>query len=141
MRRFWDIRMNVTKPESVTILLPLPDSWLSPNRPPFTPGGRIRKAVETKRYRKIAREAVEAIGIESGPWAKSRATLVFYWPRNNRRDLRNAESSMKAAYDGVVDAGLIVDDDAKHLEHGPTRFECDRESPRVELTIERLPDG
>ena len=125
--------------ERLTIILPLPHKLLSPNRPPFSRGGRIGKAVQTKKYRAQAKEAAEAAQIETGPWAKGRATLVFYWPDSRRRDLRNAESSMKAAYDGVVDAGILVDDDAEHLEHGKTRFaEPDKLNPRVEMTIERM---
>ncbi len=45
---------------------------------------------------------------------------------------------LKPAYDGLVDAGLLVDDDAQHLTTLGARFEIDRDAPRVELVIERV---
>lgn len=124
--------------ESITIVLPLPDRALSPNQPVMTRGGRINKAVKTKKYRAAAKDAAEAVELQTGPWAKASAREVFYWKDRRRRDVRNAESSMKAAYDGIVDAGVVVDDDAKHLEHQPSTFDIDKANPRVEITIERL---
>jgi hypothetical protein len=45
---------------------------------------------------------------------------------------------LKPAYDGVVAAGLLVDDDAAHLTTLPARFGVDRLTPRVELRFERV---
>jgi hypothetical protein len=44
---------------------------------------------------------------------------------------------LKSAYDGVVDAGLLVDDDSEHLTTLPASFAIDRDCPRVELTFTR----
>jgi hypothetical protein len=44
---------------------------------------------------------------------------------------------LKAAYDGIVEAGLLVDDDSAHLTTLPAAFDIDRDTPRVELTITR----
>lgn len=98
----------------------------------------MAKAAAIKAYRHQAMYWAANAGLESIPWTKARATLTFYWPDARIRDIRNAEHSMKAAYDGVVDAGIIPNDDAKHLAHGETRFEIDREWPRVEIEIERM---
>lgn len=68
-------------------------------------------------------------------WRSATAQAVFYWPDKRRRDIRNAEYALKAAYDGIVDAGLIPDDSAEHLTHLPTRFEVDRKCPRVEIIL------
>ena len=124
--------------EAITIVLPLPSARLSPNRPVMTRGGRIAKAVETKKYRANAKAVAEAVGLESGPWAKARASEVFFWPDKRRRDVRNAEARMKPAFDGIVDAGVLADDSADHLTHLPTEFEVDRQNPRVEIRIERV---
>jgi hypothetical protein len=45
--------------------------------------------------------------------------------------------SLKAAYDGIVDSGLVVDDDFDHMQRGVPTFSVDRDYPRVELTITR----
>ena len=42
---------------------------------------------------------------------------------------------LKAYYDGVVDAGLILDDNYNILTHGRPTFHTDKENPRVEITI------
>ena len=45
---------------------------------------------------------------------------------------------MKAAYDGIVDAGILADDSYDVLTHQPTVFERDPECPRVEIVVERV---
>jgi hypothetical protein len=42
---------------------------------------------------------------------------------------------LKAYYDGVVDAGLIQDDNHHILTHGQPTFQVDATDPRVEITI------
>ena len=123
--------------ESVTIILPLPPSVLSPNRPAGTRGGRFARAAAAKRYKRIAREAVEDAMIESGPWERATVAAVFYHKQERRRDDVNHLAMLKPAYDGVVESGLLADDDAEHLTTLPARFEIDRDCPRVELTFTR----
>ena len=126
--------------ETITLILPLPNRVLSPNCPAGTRRGRMMKAAATKKYRAVAKDIAEQVQLETGPWAKAQARLIFHWKDRRRRDIRNAESMMKPAYDGIVDAGVLVDDSYDHLTHLPTQFECDPECPRVEVVIERL-DG
>ena len=128
----------MTPPETVRIILPLPHRSLSPNHPSITRGGRIQKARETKKYRERAMAAVLACGVESGPWEFAKVSAVFYHKANRRRDQDNAMASIKAAYDGLRDAGLIVDDDFEHLRRESPTFAIDRECPRVELTVTRI---
>ena len=140
-----------TEPPIIAIALPLPSSAIQTNKPPLTAGGRMARAASTKSYRAKAkaatlkamdtttaddegREIVERLD----PWPAARARLAFYWPKANRRDIRNAEAAMKAAYDGIVDAGLIPDDDEKHLTHDPTTFHIDAACPRVEIHLTRM---
>ncbi len=72
------------------------------------------------------------------PWGQAVARLTFFWPDRRRRDIRNAEHAMKAAYDGLIDAGVIQDDNADVLTHELTEFEVDRDNPRVEITVTRV---
>ena len=123
--------------ESVTIILPLPPSVLSPNRPAGTRGGRFARAAAAKRYKRLARIATEEAQITSGPWEKATVAAAFYHKTARRRDDVNHLAMLKSAYDGVVDAGLLVDDDSEHLTTLPASFAIDRDCPRVELTFTR----
>jgi len=123
--------------ESTTIILPLPPRVLSPNRPPGSRGGRMKKAAAAKRYRKVARQAAVAAQVDSSPWVRVTVQATFYHKQNRRRDDVNHLAMLKPAYDGLVESGLLADDDSTHLMTLPARFEIDREHPRVELLVER----
>jgi len=125
-------------PESVTIVLPLPAKVLQPNCTIATMGGRFMKATAIKKYRRLAKEAVEAEGIETMPWGKVAVKATFYWAHARRRDPNNALNSLKSAEDGIVDAGLVIDDDYEHMERMPPIFLFDSNFPRVELVIARM---
>ncbi len=135
------------KGESVVIILPLPAKVLHPNCTVATMGGRFMKAGATKRYRRLARLAVADTeypmdlpnSFTSGPlWKKASVKTIFYHKTKRKRDEDNAKGSLKAAFDGVVDSGLILDDDSEHLTHERPEFKIDKEHPRVELTFTRM---
>ena len=107
-------------PESVIIILPLPAKVLQPNCTVGTIGGR---------------EAVEAECIETLPWLNVTIGATFFYPNKRRRDQDNAMGSLKAAYDGIVDAGLVIDDDYEHMNRLSPTFALDLIYPRVMLTI------
>jgi hypothetical protein len=119
--------------ESIKVVLPLPSKCLSPNaRAHWT-----HKAGATKKARRLAREAIEAIELESIPWPAVVAQEAFFYPTRRRRDERNAVAMLKAYYDGFVDAGLIADDDHDTLSHEKPSFGYDKDAPRVEVTLRR----
>ncbi len=124
--------------EQVRIILPLPKRVLSPNCPVFSRQGRMAKAAATKKYRKMAKEATEDAQVNTGPWSLASVAVVFFHKVKRRRDQDNAMGSLKAAYDGIVDAGLIVDDDWEHLQRELPTFEIDKKNPRVELIVTRI---
>ena len=123
--------------ESCTIILPLPPYVLSPNCQAGSRGACMKKAQASKRYKRLAREATRAEAIETGPWKKVVATAIFFHKIVRRRDGVNHNAMLKAAHDGMIDAGLVVDDDSKHWTTEPPDFQIDREYPRVEITVER----
>jgi len=125
--------------ESATVVLPMPPPILSPNRVSGSIRGRMQRAAATKKYRKQAKDATEAIGIESGPWTYALVRATFYHVVSRRRDGVNHNQMIKAAQDGIVAAGLVVDDDAEHWETLPPVFSVDKLSPRVEITVIGLP--
>jgi len=71
-------------------------------------------------------------------WNKAVVDYQFCLANARRRDTANLIQSQKPAIDGVVDAGLIVDDDWKHLEIGSVKCEVDRKNPRVVLTFRKV---
>lgn len=131
--------MNIT---SVTIRLVLPHAMLSPNASRgMTVGGRRWRARLVKEYRRSAYiAAIDAMGIFEEPpyWTAAHCTTAFFFPDLRHRDLDNAQASIKPAFDGIADAGLIVDDSV--LTHDAPKAQLDRQNPRVELTFTRLPD-
>ena len=124
--------------ETFTICLPLPPAILSPNNPPGSRGGRFARAAATKRYKRLAKDAALEQGIETGPWEKATVRSLFYHRQHRRRDDVNHLAMLKPAYDGVVEAGLLVDDDSAHLTTLPAGFLVDPTLSRVELTFERI---
>jgi hypothetical protein len=122
--------------ESCTVVLPLPPSILSPNNPPGSRGGRFARAAAAKKYKRLAREATEAVGIETGPWERATVQATFFHQKERRRDDVNHLAMLKPAYDGIVEAGLLVDDDSTHLTTLPARFKVDRKWERVELHLD-----
>jgi len=123
--------------ESLVIILPLPGGLLSPNNTVGSIGGRFAKARATGKYRRLAKQAVYDEQIETAPWQHVTVEARFYFKQNRRRDPDNAIGSLKAAYDGIVDAGLVADDDYEHMTRLPPIFMTARKHPRVELTIKR----
>lgn len=115
------------------VCLPLPPRELSPN-------ARVsywRRAAATRRYRRTAGLTALAAAGRRLNWNRAVARATFYWPDQLRRDIRNAEASLKAAYDGIVDAGVLTDDRAGVLAHDQTAFQVDPTRPRVEIRIIR----
>jgi len=130
--------MHQQDAETVTITLPLPPGILSPNCPPASFGGRMGRAAATKKQKKLARKAALEAEITTGPWELASVRVVFYHKSKSRRDPDNFMGMLKSAYDGFVDAGLLVDDDSEHLKREEPSFEIDKDSPRVEVTLTRL---
>jgi len=128
---------------SVTVTLPLPPRELSPNHTVGSRGGRFRKAGKTKQYRVVAAwAAVDAMvehnfdhKREDGPclWPTATVQATFYFKDKRRRDRDNLLASMKAAFDGLADAGLVTNDAG--FTYLPVRVEVDKANPRVELVI------
>lgn len=122
----------------LVIALPLPDAHLSPN-------GRASHFAKARHVRKARQDALEAaqvaiylsgISISQFPLKCVKSRERYFWRQARRRDVRNAEASLKAYYDGLVEAGVLVDDDIEHLTHEASEFSVDREDPRVEIVLE-----
>lgn len=113
------------------ITLPMPPKALSPN-------ARVHwrtKAKATKAYRNAAKWTASE-DRPAKPWLQASAQATFYCKINRRRDGDNYLASLKSAFDGLRDAGVILDDSG--ITHLPVRFEVDKANPRVEIQIEEV---
>ncbi|MBA7616100.1 hypothetical protein ES703_23391 [subsurface metagenome] len=70
------------------------------------------------------------------PFVKARLNLTFVFPEYRRRDRDNTLSRAKPGIDAIVASGLVIDDDAEHLEIGKVEVEVDK--GRAPLTIIEL---
>ena len=63
---------------------------------------------------------------------------MVYYPDRRGRDLLNTLEGIKADIDGIVDSGLIPDDDWTRLNAITIDEPCvDKDNPRIELTLTR----
>ncbi len=124
--------------EGIFVVLPLPARVLSPNCMIGSIGGRFMKASATRKFRRVTKEAVQAEHVETLPWRKAHVAATLFHNTKRRRDQDDALGSLKAAYDGIVDAGVVPDDDPEHMERSMPLLKHDKLWPRVELTITRL---
>lgn len=96
----------------------------------------MAKAKAVKQYRTEAAETVMYVARVGFPrWKEAEVQCTFHHARNARRDRDNLLSSMKAAFDGLVDGGLLDDDSG--ITHLPVQTKIDKAAPRVEITVRR----
>ena len=96
---------------SVVIDVPAGE-WLTSN-------GRYHWAQKARRTRALrVRAALAARAARIPPMARARITVHVHGRTRARTDPANAYPAVKALVDGLVDAGVLPDDDAAHLD-GP----------------------
>jgi hypothetical protein len=110
---------------SVEVFLPgvLPETWLSPNRGERKEGRAAYAISGAKMQMRGATGMLAELRVReiSEPFDPCRITLTLVYAKRARdgyyrpTDCGNAIYSLKAAIDGLIDAGLIVDDDHTHL--------------------------
>jgi predicted metal-dependent phosphoesterase TrpH len=104
--------------------LPLPPSDLSPNRASHA-HWRLRHGA-TDEYRMIARSCFKRD--KPAGWAASHVELEmhYYCTKASRgyrpKDVQNALAAIKAAVDGMVDAGVVANDSKKFVSWGRLRL-------------------
>lgn len=119
----------------MTITLPLPPKPLMPNWRSRVHWARTNAL---KAYRNVAwGRALEALGgkHKAPQWARATTQATFYLKVRREHDADNLAASLKAAWDGLADAGLVTND--KGFTHLPPIVLIDRVNPRVELCVEQ----
>lgn len=117
-----------------TITLPIPNRVLSPNARSHWRVVAKAKAALRMEARCAAADRMDA---QTPPqWKRARVVVEWFTKTKRRPDEDNARSSLKAAFDGLQDAGILHND--RGLEHGPMVFAVDKANPRVVLTVTEL---
>lgn len=117
-----------------------PWAVIIPGRPP-TPNARRHwrlEARDAKEWRSIAQATAEAALAGSGPWEpirRCRMEVTFIVSQDRPRDLDNLVASSKPLTDGLVDAGVLVDDSTRVIEEATYRV---RHQPGVQATLYRI---
>ena len=88
-------------------------------------GDRRRTAPTVKNLRTTAMIRARAAGI--GQLERLRLVAWFRFPDVSRRDPHNYMPTLKAMVDGFIDAGILPDDDRRHLQGPDPR--CDLLAP------------
>ncbi|WP_425447761.1 RusA family crossover junction endodeoxyribonuclease [Dethiothermospora halolimnae] len=70
------------------------------------------------------------------PIEKAEITVIYYFKINRRHDFDNYIP--KFILDGLVDVGIIKDDDLKHLNNINIIQKVDRQNPRTEVVIKEV---
>ena len=115
---------------SLTITIPLPPKEVRNN-------ARVhwsRKAGAIKQYRfRTCFRAMEAMGETKLAWKKAKVNITAYFPTARHMDPANIIDGLKSAFDGLEDAGVIVND--KNLWPERPVIVTKDKRPRVELVI------
>lgn len=74
---------------------------------------------------------IEELGLQNEKYKSFAITSTVYMPTKRRCDPDN--TVIKFFLDGMVEGGLIEDDDGKHLKSLTLKTDYDKENPRTEL--------
>ena len=114
---------------TVTLSLPPPElrsNWRSRSHWP--------KTRATKKHRREAHVlTLLALGGQKPMWKDATAAVSFFFADRGYRDKINLNMSLKAAIDGIVDAGLLLDD--RWLTMLPPQVLYDKAQPRVVIEV------
>lgn len=107
----------------------------------LNPNARTHWAAKSRAVKAYRAEAkVAALAAMNGrkqfdppKWEQAAAVVRFYFRTKHRHDEDNAKASLKAVWDGLVDAGVMSDDSG--LSVRVESMGCDSTRPRVEIEI------
>ena len=115
----------------MVVVLSLPPRALSPNARPHW----AAKARAVRQYRETA--YLCALAERPGrPMQAARVTCRLFFRDRRRRDRDNLLASLKPAFDGIADAGVVGNDSG--MVHMPVEQYVDRMRPRVEIVVEAV---
>lgn len=103
--------------------------------PPLSLNSRIHWAAKA-RITSSVRRTTSWLCKPLGAANQIQVTLTYYPKDSRRRDADNLVATLKPICDGIVDAGVVTDDDPAHMiKDMPVIAAADPKDPRLELTI------
>lgn len=118
---------RIVEAPPIEIVIPFTDSGLPPGLNQ-TKGHHWGKTTgERKKWRLLAKERAEAIGLRVSPDCRALVHWHIYFGDRRRRDEDNLRGGMKPVQDGLVDAGVIRDDSVWDIE---TRYTFSDQGPQ-----------
>lgn len=124
--------MKITHVEGIKIRMPIPPRTLSPNGRPH----HMAKAKDKKIQREAAcAQCLIALDGTPAPQWKLAHVYVYFYAKDRRgvQDGDNILASLKSAFDGIADAGIVSND--RNFVYWPIDRNIDKANPRVEITI------
>lgn len=91
-----------------------------------------------QKWKDFMRWFVEEQGYANLHITRCEISQTIFYPNNRRHDIDN--STPKAILDGLVESGMIIDDDSIHIIRLTLQCFVDAKHPRTELRITRLTD-
>lgn len=86
-----------------------------------------------QKWKEFIRFFVEEQGYSNLHIDKCEIHQIIYYPNNRRHDIDN--STPKFILDGLVESGMIQDDDCKHITKLTLECKIDLQNPRTELLV------
>lgn len=115
-----------------TLTLPIPRPLLTTNQ---ARSQHWRNAYRAKNQTEaLVRNALALARIRTLS-APITVSVTWYAPDARRRDTDSLGFTLKAILDAMVKAGVIGDDDWRHVTRTTTAIAIDRHHPRIEITI------
>lgn len=125
--------------EPITLTIPLPPITKKNSQRIVRCGSysRIMPSKQYERYEKDAGHFLRRIAPTEPINEPVEVTAVFYMPTRRRVDLTNL---LEALDDVLVKYGLLEDDNCRIIaSHDGSRVEYDKDNPRTEITIKKMP--
>jgi len=120
---------RMTDARQIRVVIDLPPDELKPNARPH----HFAKAKAKKWYRSMSNIAARELLNATMPWKEAEIRVAYHHKTRRFCDPDNILASLKSAFDGLVDAGVLADD--RDVTYPPVVREHDKENPRVELTV------
>ena len=89
-----------------------------------------------QKWREFTLWLIKDLHLESAAIKCFDVEVITYMPTRRRSDPDNFVP--KFILDGLVEGGVIEDDDGKHMKHLVLSTDYDKENPRTEITIKEL---
>lgn len=105
-------------------------------RPPMSSNDQKRAHYHTvAKCKKQVGEKVKELAADIPPIDRGIVKVIWYAKDKRRRDNDSLGPFLKAAKDGLVDAGVFTDDHSEIVIEDRLAVRLDRENPRIEVVI------